>query len=353
MGVVSREVYMGVISMLITFLLLFSSCAERPDESAIKRDFRLLSMEKAGTLTLEPGASYRCHKSYVYSLNRNTFILKKYSVTGEGAWRLEDEITIPKGKGPGESVQPADFTLDRDGKLLLIDSEMNRIDIYDSNLEFLDTVPLDLKGTLLEGDGMIAAYGKGKAAISQVCLERAGYEMSLADYDNGGIVREFGRQVEIDLSNMKTFVAATGRIQATGNTLYRLTYEPMLYLYRETTLKKKIGLDELLDEYNIRLVMPGVRSRNKKKEEKGPRGISQYALLKGRTAGTVCLLIKDFQRNRLLCLEFDDQGTVIDRWQISSPEISEERMTSLFLYAGEYLALYGRGVDEAILYHIR
>ena len=334
---------MRKVFLVFTVVLLLAGCSRGFNENRITEDFTKRELTRIGEVSVEPETEFCREGLHVFSLSRNSNTLTRFRIEPRGEWTVEERVTIPQGKGPGEAVQTSGFTLSPEGHLLVTDSDLNRLDLFDRDLRFRDSMALDQSGTLMEGDGMIAPLGAGRLALSQANLQRRGYEMALFCYDDSGETRGFGRDVEIDLNRLETFTAATGKIYSRGTVLFRLTYEPMLYVYNGTELIKRIDLNRLLKPYRIRLAMPGAESRRVNKKKKASRGIPAYALLQNGMSGTVALVVKDFSRNRMLILEFDHAGVVAGRWMIISDAIREEGLTSLFLYGEKYAALSGPG----------
>ena len=327
--------------LVIIVVLILAGCSRGFNENRITEDFTERVLTSIGTIPAEPETEYDRNGSLVFALSRNTNTLTRFRIGLQGEWSVEKRVTIPSGKGPGEAVQTSGFTLDPEGFLLVTDSDLNRLTLFDSDLRFLESFALDQSGTLIEGDGMIACFGEGRLVLSQANLQREGYEMALFHYSGNGETRGFGREVEIDLNRLETFTASTGKICSRKETLFRLTYEPMLYIYRGTELLRVIDPNLLLKRYRIRLAMPGAESRRVNKKKKASKGISSYSLLQNGMNGAIILVVKDFAGHRMFFLEFDESGTVTRRWMIISDSIREDGLTSVFLYGEEYVALSG------------
>ena len=343
---------MRQVILVITAVFILAGCFGNLNESRIAGDFTKREMTRIGEVSIEPETEFCREGLHVFSLSRNTNTLSRFLLGSQGGWTLEKRVTIPAGKGPGDAVQTSGMTLTPDGFLLVTDSDLNRLDLFDKDLRFRDAMALDQSGTLMEGEGMIAPLGAGRLALCQANLQRRGYEMVLFHYGLPGETRGFGREVEIDLNRLETFTAATGKIYSRGTVLFRLTYEPMLYVYNGTELIERIDPNLLLKPYGIRLAMPGAESRRVNKKKKASKGIPSYSLLQNGVNGTIALVVKDLSRNRMLVLEFDHAGAVIRRWMITSDSIREEGLTSLFLYGDEYAALSGPGSEFLELFRL-
>jgi len=340
--------------VLLTFLVAMASwgCSTKFNEDNIKNDFRQLDLKFIGELKNFSSTLYCRYGDEVFSLNRKSFELCRYRLIDDGSWSLAHKVVLQKGKGPGEFMQPGGFCADSTGKLIVTDSALSRVSVLDRNLICTDSNNINAEGTMVTGDGMADCLGVQRLIISYVHYEKPGKELILFDYVKGEIVKKFGRDVVVSPDRPSSFLSAVGNFYCVEGNIFRMTYEPELYLYAENDSILEININEVLEKYNIKLVKPGVRERTRDVRKKGEKGVKEYGLNQIGESGNVCLSIGDYRNHRFLLIVFDKNGSVHDLRIIKNDNISLNGFTKYWWYDDDKIAFYGAKDNRLELYHI-
>ena len=301
-------------SMFI-FCFVFLGCTTKFNESAIDKDFKVVHLNPLTDQEIEiQNPIYYCHGNNIYALNQKGFKLTRFRVESDKTWKKDTFIQLPEGKGPGEFVAPGSLCVDNNNKVIITDSALSRVTVFDNNFKLEDISYIDYEGSIVTGDGMVDCTEDNLLILSYIHYVEPKKELLYFDYDKGEIVKLFGRDVVVKPNNLESFISAVGNYYYIDGNIFRMTFEPGLYIYGKSGKVISIDLNRSLKRYGIHLVRPG--AGNDKLSIKGKKGVQEYGLIRYLDGKGVFFSIADYHNNRILLLKIGKDLSLI---HISEP----------------------------------
>jgi len=346
------------VRIIIGILIFFLGACSHPNQEKIDRDFIKLSLKEIQRIPVNHDP-----KSFMFGLygkdlwvvSSDHNIFKRFFIQSDGTLSLSMEKELPAGKGPGEIYECGSFQIDSKGHLVIMENKQSKVLVFDENLNYLDTTYLnDLQGGLMSGYQSSALFEDRYSIHAVVPVGEAAHEFFAFDYQEGRIVKTFGRKVAVDDTTsahraLDGLIPIMGVFSQCGKTLFRMTFEPMIYLYRDFKHMKTLDLNDLFSEYGY-VFTPPVKGKIKS----SPGYISDYYMNVNKSRKEPYLCFYDSAGNRLLLTVFDESGNICKKYRIQGAHFTfygEEGEKDILVYWYDNVLVFRKG-KELILYKI-
>ena len=346
------------VRIIIGIFIFFLGACSQPNQQKIDLDFNMLSLKEIQRIPVDQNPKnfifdHYNHDLWIVSSDHNKF--KRFSIQPDGTLSLSMEKELPAGKGPGEIYECGSLQIDSQGHLVIMENKQSKVLVFDENLDYLDTTYLnDLQGALMSGYQSSALLEDRYSIHAVVPFEKKAHEFFVFDYKKGRIVKTFGREVAIEDINsahraIDDLIPIIGVFSQCGKTLFRMTFEPKIYLYRDFQLLKTLDLNGLFSEYGYTFTPPV-----KGKIKSSPGYISNYYMNVNKSRKEPYLCFYDPDGNRLLLTVFDESGNIREKYQIAGDPFifyGDEQEKDILVYWYDDILVFRKG-QELILYKI-
>ena len=342
----------------IYFMLLILPACSKPDTKKIERDFDSLKLKEIQRISVNENPKNLIFKRYknnlfIASTDNNT--LQRYRIDENGSLYLVLSKVIPEGKGPGELFGSGSVEIDSNGNIFIIGKDLLRITCFNQNFDFIDTTYInETVSNIMVGYQSSALLEDRYLIFAVVPLEIKSNEFFVYDIHTNAIVDNFGREIMVEepksaQSLLDDIIPIMGVFSQCGKTLYRMTFEPRIYLYRDFQLLKTLDLNTLFSEYGYTFTPPV-----KGKIKSSPGYISNYYMNVNKTRKAPYLCFYDSAGNRLLLTVFDESGNICKKYRIEGAPFTfygEEQDKDILVYWYDDVLIFRKG-QELVLYKI-
>ena len=342
----------------IYFMLLILPACSKPDTKKIERDFDSLKLNEIQRISVKENPKnliFKRHKNNLFIASTDNNTLQRYRIDENGSLYLLLSKVIPEGKGPGELFGSGSVQIDSKGNIFIIGKDLLRISCFDPNFDFIDTTYInDTVSNIMVGYQSSAFLEDRYLIFAVVPLEIESKEFFVFDIRSNEIVENFGRKIMVEepksaQSLLDDIIPIMGVFSQCGKTLFRMTFEPKIYLYRDFQLLKTLDLNGLFSEYGF-IFTPPVKGKIKS----SPGYISNYYMNVNKSRKEPYLCFYDPDGNRLLLTVFDESGDIREKYQIAGDPFifyGDEQEKDILVYWYDDILVFRKG-QELILYKI-